>query len=101
MNAHKSDQDAKLYSYVVLSNKMRVLLVSNPTLKGKKSKAAASLSVGVGSSSDPPQVQGIAHFLEHMISMGCKDYPGENDYATFLDANGGGGRLDVIVILGR
>jgi len=89
LNQYKSDQDPKLYAYHVLSNQMRVLLVSDPRPTAYQRKAAASLSIGVGSSSDPTQVQGIAHFLEHMISMGCEAYPGENDYAAYLDKNGG------------
>ena len=89
LNHAKSDQDPKLYAYHVLSNQLRVLLISDPRPNAHQRKAAASLSIGVGSSSDPSQVQGIAHFLEHMMSMGCKDYPGENDYAAYLDANGG------------
>jgi len=31
--------------------------------------------VGVGSFSDPPEVQGMAHFLEHMVFMGSEKYP--------------------------
>ena len=89
-NMFKSDQDAKLYAYHVLDNQMRVLLISDPRPNASQRKAACSLSVGVGSSNDPPHVQGLAHFLEHMMSMGCEAYPGENDYATVLDAHGGG-----------
>jgi len=31
--------------------------------------------VGVGSFSDPPEVPGMAHFLEHMVFMGSEKYP--------------------------
>jgi nardilysin len=33
-------------------------------------KAAIAMAVGVGSFSDPPHLQGAAHFLEHMLFMG-------------------------------
>lgn len=33
------------------------------------------MTVGVGSFSDPPEIQGLAHFLEHMIFMGSEKYP--------------------------
>ena len=38
-------------------------------------QAACSLTIGVGSFSDPPEVPGLAHFLEHMVFMGSKKYP--------------------------
>ncbi|XP_058053291.1 nardilysin-like isoform X2 [Anopheles bellator] len=51
--------------------------------------AAAALSVGVGSFSDPRNVQGLAHFLEHMIFMGSKKYPKENEYDSYISKCGG------------
>ncbi|KAG5181380.1 Metalloenzyme, LuxS/M16 peptidase-like protein [Tribonema minus] len=52
-------------------------------------KAACALAVGVGSFSDPPQCQGLAHYLEHMLFMGSKKYPGENEYDAFISKHGG------------
>lgn len=49
--------------------------------------AAAALCVGVGSFSDPRHVQGLAHFLEHMIFMGSKKYPRENEYDSFISVS--------------
>ncbi|XP_062565638.1 nardilysin isoform X2 [Armigeres subalbatus] len=51
--------------------------------------AAAALSIGVGSFSDPRSVQGLAHFLEHMIFMGSKKYPTENEYDAYISKCGG------------
>mmetsp|Transcript_4670 Transcript_4670/g.6622 ORF Transcript_4670/g.6622 Transcript_4670/m.6622 type:complete len:1236 (+) Transcript_4670:57-3764(+) len=51
--------------------------------------AAAAMVVGAGSYHDPPQAQGMAHFLEHMLFMGTKKYPKENAYDSFLSRNGG------------
>lgn len=51
--------------------------------------AAAALLVGVGSMYDPPQAQGLAHFLEHMLFMGTEKYPEENAFDAFLSKNGG------------
>jgi len=34
--------------------------------------SAASLSVHIGSMTDPWEMQGLAHFLEHMLFMGTK-----------------------------
>ena len=52
-------------------------------------KAAVALSLGVGSLSDPKELQGCAHFVEHMLFLGNKKFPGENEWATFLSDHGG------------
>ena len=48
------------------------------------------VSVNIGSISDPIEYQGLAHFLEHMLFLGSKKYPGENQFEKFLNENGGG-----------
>lgn len=52
-------------------------------------EAAAAMVVGVGSMYDPPEAQGMAHFLEHMLFMGTEKYPTENAYDAFLSKHGG------------
>ena len=52
-------------------------------------KAACALCVGVGSLCDPPQLDGLAHFTEHMVFMGTERYPDENEWAAFLAKRGG------------
>ncbi|KAK9808961.1 hypothetical protein WJX72_007074 [[Myrmecia] bisecta] len=52
-------------------------------------KAAAAMAVGVGSFSDPDHVQGLSHYLEHMLFMGSEKYPDENEYDSFLTNHGG------------
>ena len=56
---------------------------------GKLKKSAAALTVGMGSFSDPDKLQGLAHFLEHMVFMGSSKYPDENSYDEFIQKNGG------------
>lgn len=51
--------------------------------------AAVALAVSVGSFSDPNDVHGLAHFLEHMLFMGSAKYPKENAYDGFLSEHGG------------
>jgi insulysin len=80
-----SKNDPRSYRYLVLPNGLRVILVSDP----KADKAAAALSVSVGSFSDPEEIPGLAHFLEHMLFLGSEKYPGENDYSEYLSENGG------------
>ena len=52
-------------------------------------QAAAALAVGVGSFCDPVDVQGLSHYLEHMLFMGSEKYPDENEYDSFLARHGG------------
>ncbi|KAI5642593.1 insulinase (Peptidase family m16) domain-containing protein [Phthorimaea operculella] len=51
--------------------------------------AACALSVGVGSYSDPADIQGLAHFVEHMVFMGSEKYPKENEFDSFVKKKGG------------
>ncbi len=81
----KSENDKAEYEYLVLPNRMRVLLVSDP----QADKAAAAMSIQVGSVSNPPGRDGLAHFLEHMLFMGTEKYPDVDDYSSFIKRNGG------------
>ncbi|CAG7816471.1 unnamed protein product [Allacma fusca] len=81
----KSPLDTREYRALLLSNKLKVLCCSDSTTD----KSAASLSVAAGSMNDPENVPGLAHFCEHMLFLGTKKYPVENDYSKFLAENGG------------
>ncbi len=52
-------------------------------------KSAAGLCVGMGSFSDPKDLPGLAHFLEHMVFMGSDKYPDENAFDSFIQKHGG------------
>ncbi|GMH33878.1 hypothetical protein BSKO_01712 [Bryopsis sp. KO-2023] len=52
-------------------------------------KAAAAMAVGVGSFSDPLEMQGLSHYLEHMLFMGSEKFPDENEYEAYLTKHGG------------
>jgi nardilysin len=55
----------------------------------KEKMAAVALCIDVGSFQDPPEIQGLSHFLEHMIFMGSEKYPKENEFDQFVSTNGG------------
>lgn len=55
----------------------------------KEKMAAVALCVKVGSFFDPSTIQGLSHFLEHMIFMGSEKYPKENEFDQFTSTNGG------------
>lgn len=81
----KSFCDDRSYRYMELSNHLQVLLICDPTTD----KSAACLNVHVGTFSDPENLQGLAHFCEHMLFLGSKKYPGENSYTKFICSHGG------------
>ncbi|WP_438951751.1 insulinase family protein [Porticoccus sp.] len=80
-----SENDQSAYRYLRLANELQVLLVSDPGAD----KAAAALDVFVGSSHDPVQRQGLAHFLEHMLFLGTDKYPEPDEYQAFIGQHGG------------
>lgn len=63
LNIEASQQDERKYKLVELSNKLTVLLISDPTTD----KSSAAMDVRVGHLSDPDNAPGLAHFLEHML----------------------------------
>lgn len=80
----KSQKDRRQFRYLKLDNDLEILLISDPETQ----IAAASLSVSVGYFNNL-EIDGIAHFLEHMLFMGSEKYPKENEYYTVLKNNGG------------
>jgi len=86
INIAKGKIDQREYYYFVLPNQLQVLLISDK----EADKAAASLDVHVGSSDDPKDREGLAHFLEHMLFLGTKKYPDPAEYQAYISANGGG-----------
>ena len=87
VSLEKSRSDSRDYRYVHLENGITALVVHDPSPDSKKTSCA--VSVGVGSYWDFPELQGTAHFLEHMLFMGSEEYPGENDLDSFLSEKNG------------
>ena len=81
----KSPNDAKQYKTITLDNGLRALLVHNP----ESIKSAAALAVNVGHFDDPTHRQGLAHFLEHMLFLGTKNFPDGSEYQQFINQHGG------------
>ena len=82
---HVSPYDERDYRILELENGLTALLVSDPDAD----KAAASMNVRVGSAQDPEDLQGLAHFLEHMLFLGTEDYPEADAYQQYLSRNAG------------
>ncbi|PRQ55278.1 putative nardilysin [Rosa chinensis] len=43
------------------------------------------MCVGIDSFSDPPEAQGLAHSLEHMLFMGSTEFPDENEVCFAIE----------------
>ncbi|WOK97143.1 insulin-degrading enzyme-like 1, peroxisomal isoform X2 [Canna indica] len=77
--------DKREYRRIVLPNSLEVLLISDP----ETDKSAASMNVSVGSFSDPDGLEGLAHFLEHMLFYASEKYPVEDSYSKYITEHGG------------
>ncbi|KAK6356726.1 hypothetical protein TWF718_001068 [Orbilia javanica] len=84
-NLEKPLLDNRTYRVIQLPNKVEVLLVHDDTTD----KSSAALDVRVGSMCDDEELPGQAHAVEHVLFMGTKKYPGENDYMSFLANHAG------------
>lgn len=85
MTIKQSPNDQREYRSLLLENGLKVILVSDISTD----KAAASLSVNVGSGDDPKDREGLAHFLEHMLFLGTKAFPKADEYQSFINQHGG------------
>ncbi|MCB8890536.1 insulinase family protein [Vreelandella malpeensis] len=81
----QSEYDARDYRVLTLENGLQALLVSDPDAD----KAAASMNVRVGSAQDPDDLEGLAHFLEHMLFLGTTPYPEPDAYQRYIADNAG------------
>lgn len=77
--------DKREYKAIVLDNGLEALLIHSPDTD----KASTAMDVNVGAFADPEDLPGLAHFCEHLLFMGTKKYPKENEYSEYLSAHGG------------
>lgn len=85
LTPHIPTIDEREHRFLELANGLKVLLVSDP----ETDQAAAALAVAVGSIADPPDREGLAHFLEHMLFLGTEKYPSPDEYSDFINRHGG------------
>jgi hypothetical protein len=64
--------DIRSYRVILLENHLEALLINDP----ETDKASAALDVNVGSFSDPKDMPGLAHAVEHMLFMGTEKVRG-------------------------
>jgi insulysin len=81
----RPQNDDRLYRLFTLPNGLEVLMIQDV----HADKASAALDVDVGTFSDPDDMPGLAHAVEHLLFMGTKKYPDENAYKSYLAKHGG------------
>ena len=64
----KPELDDRSYRVIKLPNQLEALLVHDP----ETDKASASVNVKVGAFSDPEDMPGMAHAVEHLLFMGTE-----------------------------
>ncbi len=85
VDIRQSANDKRQYDYAELANGLKLLVISDKDAQ----RAAAAVDVQVGSSSDPDNFLGLAHFLEHMLFLGTDKYPDPDDYINYISDHGG------------
>jgi insulysin len=81
----KPSIDTRSYRIIRLENDLEVLLVHD----AEADKASAAMDVNVGNYSDERDMPGMAHAVEHLLFLGTKTFPSENDYNQYLSAHSG------------
>ena len=64
----KPELDDRSYRVIRLPNQLEALLVHDPDTD----KASAAVNVNVGNFSDPDDLSGVAHAVEHLLFMGTQ-----------------------------
>lgn len=88
----KSLNDNNNYEYFKLDNEIELMLIQNKNI----TNSYVSLNISVGSFDEEFEynnkrirVEGIAHFLEHMLFLGNEKYPDEDLYHNYISNHGG------------
>ena len=84
-NVIKSPNDKNDYYSSVLPNGMKYLIIHDPLCD----RSACAMDISMGSLYNPPDIEGLAHCLEHILFLGTEKYPEKNDFSDFLSKNSG------------
>lgn len=78
--------DRQYRFFKIDTNGLHVLVILDPSAD----KSGAALDVHVGATADKQYgIAGLAHFCEHLLFMGTKKYPKENEYQLYLSNHSG------------
>ena len=68
--------DEREYYNWVMKNELEVLYIQDDNSEISQ----VSLAVNIGSFNEEDEINGLAHFLEHMLFMGSEKYPNESEF---------------------
>jgi predicted Zn-dependent peptidase len=74
-----------LFEKTVLGNGIRVVSVSMPELRS----VTVSIYIGTGSRYESPEINGISHFIEHLLFRGTEKRPTSQAIAEAIEGIGG------------
>jgi secreted Zn-dependent insulinase-like peptidase len=81
----KSLYDKSRFRYFRLKNKLQIFFIENID----SNMSSASMLVDVGNIDNPIGIDGMAHYLEHMLFMGSDLYPGTTYFQSQVSNNSG------------
>lgn len=70
---------------IELKNGLKAFIVSDPGAD----QSAAALAVNVGAWNDPDNYEGMAHFTEHLLFLGTKNFPAEDELFQYCGLHNG------------
>lgn len=73
------------FQKTILANGLRLVTIPMPSMES----ATVEVFVGAGTKHEKEKVNGLAHFLEHMVFKGTKSYPSAQAVAGAVDGIGG------------
>lgn len=74
-----------IFQKTTLPNGLRVVIAPMPSMES----ATVQILVGAGTRDEEARVNGIAHFLEHMVFKGTEKYPSSQIISSAIDGIGG------------
>lgn len=84
-DVYSSRNDQLRYLKLNLKNKLKIFIVDN----FDSNISSALMYVGVGSRDNPKDIDGFAHYLEHMLFRGSDMYPGGSYFQNSVSKHGG------------
>ena len=77
--------ETRIFNTEILKNGIKTVCIYDKDTD----KTNITVSVNIGSYSNPKEYQGLAHFLEHMLFLGSKKYPDEKYFNNNIKKYGG------------
>jgi insulysin len=77
--------ETRIFDTEILKNGIKTVCVYDKDTD----KTSVTVSINIGSYSNPKDFQGLSHFLEHMLFLGSKKYPDEKYYNNNIKKYGG------------